>query len=402
MKAFLVRNRAAFPPFQKPASQLRFKEGTVESRLKAQLRQNGFEVVETDAVDPSALEPGSIVVQDDLVLSSEMIRRFFASVPDRLRNYQCEIDAARFPLFSAKDAAPSFRELPLYYYGDPRDSSSRGIAPLRMTPPCVHEVAQGLPVRMHMLTEMRAYFLDFYGLQLEHWFDLQTASSLYCRELVVSILRPVSAILPASLVTRITSWAWLMKRCNSIGKNSRIHPTAILEGCVVGDGVEIGPYSYLRASVIGDGAVIREHCSMKMSFLGEGGFLMRSDIVNSYIGAETAICAPMLYNVVFGERGFLSGGSGFADFIVGAGSIAAAIGGQDVPSNLRFLGSAVGDDCFLGANLIFSPGRTIPDGTRLLDNGLIKSLPTAPGGTYVLSGSHLLQVPTGFIGGPSK
>ena len=86
-----------------------------------------------------------------------------------------------------------------------------------------------------------------------------------------------------------------------------------------------------------------------MSFLGEGAFLMGCDVVNSYIGAESAIFAPMLYNVVFGERGLLSGGSGFADFIVGAGAIAAEIEGKKVPSNLTFLGSAVGDDCFLGA-----------------------------------------------------
>src|SRR5262249_8368144 len=138
--------------------------------------------------------------------------------------------------------------------------------------------------------------------------------------------------------------------------------------------------------------------SVKSSYIGEGAFVMGSDIVNSYVGAETAIFSPMLYNAVFGERGFLSGGSGFADFIVGAETIPATIDGKQVTTRLPFLASGVGDDCFLGANLIFAPGRTIPDGTRLLDHGLIKSVPTEPNGSFVVSGNQLLQIPDSFLG----
>ena len=37
-----------------------------------------------------------------------------------------------------------------------------------------------------------------------------------------------------------------------------------------------------------------------------------------YIGCDTAIFGPKLYNAVFGERGLLGGASGFADFLVGS------------------------------------------------------------------------------------
>jgi tetrahydrodipicolinate N-succinyltransferase len=134
-----------------------------------------------------------------------------------------------------------------------------------------------------------------------------------------------------------------------------------------------------------------------MSYLGPRTFVMGSDIVNSYVGAETSIFTPMLYNVVFGERGFLSGGSGFADFIVGASSIPAIIEGKQVQSGLPFLASGIGDDVFIGANMIFAPGRTIPDGTQLLDHGLIKQVPTRPDGAYVLSGDEFIQIPDSFL-----
>jgi acetyltransferase-like isoleucine patch superfamily enzyme len=400
MKTYFVRNTAALPPFQKPASRVRLHNATVGSRLRAQLVEIGCEVVEVDALDRSSIAPGSLVVQDDLVVSSRLLRTFISAIPDRRCSYQCEIDTTRFTFtwVSEVDGVSAYRTLPLYYVGDDDDAQAE---PLRMTPCTLYELAQELPMRVDQITDMRAYVVDYYGIQLEHWFDLLTASSLYCREYVAELLRPFHRILPHWLMTHVTSWSWFRERQNSIGKRTRIHPTAILEGCVVGDDVVIGPFAYLRCSVIGNRAVIREKSTLTAAFVGEGAFVMGGDVANSYVGPETAIFAPALYNVVFGERGLLGGAGGFADFLVGSGTIVANIAGQKVPSNLPFLGSAVGDDCFVGTNMIFAPGQTIPDGTKVFDNGLVKFLPTMHGGAYVVAGSNVIQVPGNFLGSAS-
>jgi carbonic anhydrase/acetyltransferase-like protein (isoleucine patch superfamily) len=400
MKTYFVRNTAALPPFQKPASRVRLHNATVGSRLRAQLVEIGCEVVEVDALDRSSIAPGSLVVQDDLVVSSRLLRTFISAIPDRRCSYQCEIDTTRFTFtwVSEVDGVSAYRTLPLYYVGDDDDAQAE---PLRMTPCTLYELAQELPTRVDQITDMRAYVVDYYGIQLEHWFDLLTASSLYCREYVAELLRPFHRILPHWLMTHVTSWSWFRERQNSIGKRTRIHPTAILEGCVVGDDVVIGPFAYLRCSVIGNRAVIREKSTLTAAFVGEGAFVMGGDVANSYVGPETAIFAPALYNVVFGERGLLGGAGGFADFLVGSGTIVANIAGEKVPSNLPFLGSAVGDDCFVGTNMIFAPGQTIPDGTKVFDNGLVKFLPTMHGGAYVVAGSNVIQVPGNFLGSAS-
>jgi carbonic anhydrase/acetyltransferase-like protein (isoleucine patch superfamily) len=397
MKTYLIRNAAALPPFQKPASRVRLHNATVGSRLRAQLAEIGCEVIEVDALDRTSIAPGSLVVQDDLVVASRLLRTFISAIPDRRRSYQCEIDTTRFTFtwVSEVDGVSAYRTLPLYYVGDDGDAQAE---PLRMTPCTLYELAQELPTRVDQITDMRAYVVDYYGIQVEHWFDLLTASGLYCREYVAELLRPFHRILPHWLMTRVTSWSWFRERQNSIGKRTRIHPTAILEGCVVGDDVVIGPFAYLRSSVIGNRTVIREKSTLTMAFVGEGAFVMGCDVANSYVGPETAIFAPALYNVVFGERGLLGGAGGFADFLVGSGTIAANIAGEKVPSNLPFLGSAVGDDCFVGTNMIFAPGQTIPDGTKVFDNSLVKFLPTMPGGAYVVAGSNVIQVPGNFLG----
>lgn len=392
MKAYLVANRQPLPPFQKPAAAVQLKEGTVRARLEAQLAAAGLEVIAVDAV-PASASPRSIVVFDDIVLSRHFLARFLAAIPDRARSYQAEIESGRFTLLASRSAPELWKRLPLTYRGD----DGAAPEPLRFQPRPVFEFQEGLPARMHQLTDLCVYFFDLWAVPLQYWFDLQTATSLYCRELVAGLIGPFRGRVPDPILSRFTGSPWVMSKCNTIGKNCRIHRTAILEGCVVGDDVEIGPFAYLRSSVVGDRAVIREKSSIKMTYLGPRSFVMGSDIVNCYVGAETSIFTPMLYNVVFGERGFLSGGSGFADFILGANSIPAMIGGKQVPSGLPFLASAIGDDCFIGANMVFAPGRTIPDGTYLLDHGLIKAVPTRPDGTYVVSNGDLVQIPTSFL-----
>lgn len=391
MKAYIVRKDQPLSPFRKPASQVRFKEGTLGERLRHQLRRAGLDVVEVDRA-PDLVEPRSLVISDNVVLSDSFIKHLLRALPDRSRGYDFEIEVGRYPLLSSKSAAPQWKTLPIRYHGDGNAFTS-----LKLKSRIVFEVLEGMPARMQALTDICLHFFEFWAIEVAYWFDLQTASSLYCRELVSKLLSPVRGRVPDAILAKFTGSSWLMSKANLIGRNTRIHRTAILEGCIIGDGVEIGPYSYLRSSVIAEGAVVREKSSIKMSYVGPRAFIMGSDLVNTYIGAETSIFSPMVYNAVFGERGFLSGGSGFADFIVGAASIPAVIDGKQVASGLPFLASCVGDDCFIGANLLFAPGRSIPDGTNLLDHGLIKAVPTKPDGSYVVSGTDVVQIPTNFL-----
>ena len=58
--------------------------------------------------------------------------------------------------------------------------------------------------------------------------------------------------------TNIASWdgaAWtaLARALLPIPKSARIHPTAVIEACIIGEGVEIGPFACVRGSVLGDG-----------------------------------------------------------------------------------------------------------------------------------------------------
>lgn len=401
MKAYLLSNSSPLLPFRKSASQVRFNRCTVRSRLQEQLKRAGFDIIDVESLDFSTFETGSIVVSENMFISDNFLPRFLAAIPDRTKNYQCEVETSRYPLLVSSNSVETYRKLPLYYCGERLSGSDdiTTLSSLKMAAPIIYQVSNGLPKRLYNLSDLRANFLEWFAIWIEYWFDVNTASSLYCREYAASQIMLAKPIVPAWLLERALNFRLLMERSSKIGKHCNIHPTAILEGCVIGDNVEIGPFAYLRSVVVGDNAIIRERSNIKASYIGEGAFIQGSEVTNCYIGAETVISTPLLLQMVFGERCFLSGGSGFADYIAGSGQITASIDGKDVPSGLWFLASCVGDDCFIGANLVFAPGRSIPDGTTCLDNGLIKNVPTQYDGAYVVAGTKLIQIPNGFIGG---
>ena len=394
MKAYVVHNASPLTPFKKSASELSFRHCTVASRLKVQLAENSLKVVSVDALDITSVKPRSIVVQDDMFVSDSFLALFLKAIPDKRKNYQCMVETSHFSGASSVSPESAIKKMPLFYYGEP--STSEILTDLMMTPEILFTVAEGMPPSMHIFKEMRIHMLEFYALQIKYWFDLQTASTLYCRDFVTKMIRPAK-FLPKKLVERAMNWKWMVEQGNSIGKNCHIHPTAILEGCVIGDNVSIGAYSYLRSSVIGDNTVLSEYSKVKMSYVGERAYIAGTDLLSCYIGDECSIITPILYHAVFGQKSFVSGGSGFADFNMGASAITATIKGEDIPTGLDFIASCVGENCFIGANMIFSPGKVIPDNTHLLDNGLIKNVP-AEDGTYVLSGNKFLQIPNSFLG----
>ena len=395
MKAYIICKPTVLKPFDRPASKIRFLGRTVDEWLRERLRAAGLEIVECESLEALKPDPHSIAIQHDVLASAEFIPRFLALVKGWKQDLQLAFDRGKLPLFSVRDAATVLRTLPVYYFGErPRQESSKSV---ELIPEIVFDTSEGMPQRIGDYTNLHLYFLDCYGVHIQHWFDLLVANGVFVREFLVEAVRPFRGILPRRLLYGILGNRWVREHSNAVGKGCRIHPTAVLEGCVIGDGVEIGPYCYLRSSVIADRAVIREKSTVKVAYVGEGASIGSTDVTNCYVGAESFILSQLL-NVVIGEGVFLAGGSGFADFIFGARSISASIDGKDVDSGLSFLGSAVGDRTFIGAGLVFAPGRTIPSGVSVLNNHMIKTVPSDPDTVYVASGGNLLQIPPAFLG----
>ncbi|MEN9700093.1 MAG: hypothetical protein RLZZ301_1291 [Bacteroidota bacterium] len=160
--------------------------------------------------------------------------------------------------------------------------------------------------------------------------------------------------------TRLTSFG--LRRMNQKGRNCRIHPSAVVEGCVLGDNVTIGANAVVRMSVIGAGTFIADTAVVSFSVLGEKNFVSTGNhLVNS-----------MTYESVFTIHG------PYQYSIFGKNSAVFATINSDIRLDLKtikipteqgvhdsgqlLLGVAYGHACKIGGSNIIAAGRLVPNG----------------------------------------
>jgi len=160
---------------------------------------------------------------------------------------------------------------------------------------------------------------------------------------------------------------------SQVGEDCKIHPTAVVEGCVLGDGVEIGPHAVVRFSVLKDRVHIEEHSTVLMSCLGEGSHVGRYGFCNLstlYPGARISHGGGYQAGV-FGRDCFLAWGATALDLSFG-GHIKTCVDGQGperVSSGTHFLGVAIGHRARIGNAVRINHGMAIPNDALLIATG---------------------------------
>ncbi len=261
-----------------------------------------------------------------------------------------------------------------------------------------------LPETVYPEKDYQVVATDLFYQKIETWNELLIAQSLVAREftsLTVGFWKP-------KLPNFISRWLFnnprLAAMTNQIGKNCRIHPTAILESCVIGDNVEVGAFCYLRAAVIGSNVTIREKSSIKLSLIGVGSYILPTDIFNCYLGKNVTLTTHILFHSVIGDSTFIGGGVGFADLNASKQSIKIQNdpNEQKSDSNHLFLGSCVAENCFIGAGLLFHVGQLVPHHTKLINFNMIHKDDFISGKTYVSNQGKITQIPEGFLTSEKK
>jgi carbonic anhydrase/acetyltransferase-like protein (isoleucine patch superfamily) len=153
-------------------------------------------------------------------------------------------------------------------------------------------------------------------------------------------------------------------RVIKIGKNTTIHPTAIITGpAEIGDNCSIEAGAVIDNCTIGDNVTIDTGCILKMSTVASGCFLpFRASLYLTQVMENTIIAQnTCLQMCVVGRNSFVGAGSTFTDFnLIGKKPIRAI----DINGDIRevgqiVLGGAVGHNCRIGSGMIIFPGRMI-------------------------------------------
>ena len=188
----------------------------------------------------------------------------------------------------------------------------------------------------------------------------------------------------------------LLPVMNRVGKNCQIHPTAYLEGCILGDNVTIGARSTVRNCILGNNVEIDDHANVLSSVLCNDVYVSPKTYVVWSLADQGAMISNYKLQVsVLGKRASTSTWAGLVDAKL-QGFVQVMHQGQRRSTERRFLGSCLGHDAYVGAKVLILPGREIPNDTfiAMRPDELIQEIPSElqPGVPYMRDQGTLVPI----------
>ncbi len=170
------------------------------------------------------------------------------------------------------------------------------------------------------------------------------------------------------------------------GKGCRVHPSAVLEGCWLGDGVEVGANAVVRGCILADGAKVEELSVVDFSVLGKQAMVQRQAMVRFCLLDPGCACAGQMQLGVLGRDAALKHGATLMDINYSQGVRVRA--GQALHrAPLGLAGVCVGPRSIIGSGIKVASGRAVPPDLVVLPNPA-QVLSRIPGrcekGTYKL------------------
>lgn len=170
---------------------------------------------------------------------------------------------------------------------------------------------------------------------------------------------------------------------NLISPTADVHPSAYLEGAVIGDGAEIGAQCVIRHSYVGPGSRLSDFTKVAHSVLGaETHTLADANFEYMVSGGGGTLTNLLLQDSLLGRKVFLTTGVIFWRDALGE-EISVDHQGYETPTGRRILGGCAGHGCVLGARTIVAPGRALPNRTTVVmrkEEGVLRIDPRVASG----------------------
>lgn len=160
------------------------------------------------------------------------------------------------------------------------------------------------------------------------------------------------------------------------GRRCRIHPSAVVEGCWLGDDVQIGANAVVRGSVLAAGATVEDLAVVEACVLAPGARVQRLGMVKYSVLGERAAHAGMMQLGVLDRDAAVKGGALLMDMAPGQEvRVATASGLRAAPLGLA--GVCVGAETVIGAGVGVAPGRRVPAGLEVVadPSRLVRRIP---------------------------
>ncbi len=416
MRCHIVPSGVLITPFLDPIGETLIANRTLRAWQEEAMGRSGLVLAE-EGLPP---EGPCVVLQDNLFLSAPLLRAFVAASRRAPPNAPAALELSDSAMVAEYHHLQGIAPHP------DREGTARARYPLFYLPPGVRfedarETPTGQWATLPIKPRERVFEFDvpehYFGKQklrypltamsamvLRHWVHILRANLM--AQAVDALDQPrwrrTLRTLWALLTALPPSRARLMRRMSRIGRDCRIHPTAIIEASTIEDGVTIGPHAVVSFSRIGARSWIQELAKVSLSVLGEKSFVSSGTMLNSSVLYPQAAASQRLMQMsVLGRRSITTGGAFLMDMRFDD-DVRVPLDGRLQSLGTRFLGSAIGHEARLGTGFWIAPGREIPNGVPVVRDPahVVRRVPrdAAPGTVLVVRGERLVPLtddPTG-------
>lgn len=213
---------------------------------------------------------------------------------------------------------------------------------------------------------------DAVVMPMRHWSQTLWANLL---GLAPYLWRELVGASPVQMIFRL-GWAYLqgwskdprvlMRYLNRVGKNTFVHPSAIIEASIIGDNVIIGANAVVRGSIVRDNARIEDLALVEGSVLSYGAVVQRQAMVKyAVLEAKSSVAGVVQLGVV-GENASVKRGGYLMDMNF-ANGVRVSKNGTLVDAPLGMIGSCICSDTTVGLGVAIAAGRWVPPNLTIVD-----------------------------------
>ena len=228
------------------------------------------------------------------------------------------------------------------------------------------------------------FLTDRLFVALDHWVDLLWANLLGLGPRIWGRAVGRPALWAACRLTWAACRALSFRhekiaaRITVAGEGCRVHPTAVVEACVLGRGVVVGAGAVLRGCILADHTRVEELAVCEGVVTGERSLIQRQALLKySVLGAEAAIGGATQLSVMGSQSSLKRGAYGMDQSF--DGDVRYRSRGLLHKAPFGLLGVCLGEDSKLGAGVSVAPGRSIESGCRIIANAVVDPSIDSPG-----------------------
>lgn len=202
---------------------------------------------------------------------------------------------------------------------------------------------------------------------VSHWVELLRANLLAIgtEALKKGPLGAILSLLWAAFRARSLNPFRVLAKTTRRGRGCVVHPSAVVEGCVLGDGVKIDAGAVVRGCVLGDGAKIGPMGLAEFSVVGAGAEVQKRGTVVLSVVYPGARVGGALQIGLAGRSARLKMGA-YATDMNPHGVVKVKTPGGLSPVDLGYQGVCVGHRAFVASGVWIAPGRALEEERVLL------------------------------------